>query len=85
MIIGFKNGVILNDGQCKASELKIIKENKAIVTLTEGRYHQIKRMFGCYGAKVVELNRICMGNLYLPNELKLGQVKEATQDELQKI
>ena len=42
-------------------------------------------MFGCYGAKVVELNRICMGNLYLPKELKLGQVKEATKNELQII
>ena len=34
-----------------------------IVTIREGRYHQIKRMFGCYGAKVLELNRIGMGNL----------------------
>jgi 16S rRNA pseudouridine516 synthase len=42
-------------------------------------------MFGCYGAKVVELNRICMGNLYLPKELKLGEIKEATQEELKRI
>ena len=85
MVKGFKEGVALNDGECKSADLKITGEYTGIVTITEGRYHQIKRMFGCYGAKVVELNRICMGNLYLPNELKLGQVKEATQDELQKI
>ena len=42
-------------------------------------------MFGCFGAKVVELNRICMGNLYLPKELALGEIKEATEDELKKI
>ncbi len=42
-------------------------------------------MFGCYGAKVIELNIICMGNLYFPKELKLGKVKEATQIELKKI
>ena len=85
MVKGFKDGVNLNDGECKSADLEITGEYTAIVTITEGRYHQIKRMFGCYGAKVVELNRICMGNLYLPKELKLGEVKEATQDELQKI
>ena len=85
MVEGFKKGVNLNDGECKSADLVITGEYTANVTITEGRYHQIKRMFGCYGAKVVELNRICMGNLYLPKELKLGEVKEATQDELQKI
>ena len=85
MVKGFKEGVNLNDGECKSADLEITGEYTAKVTITEGRYHQIKRMFGCYGAKVVELNRIFMGNLYLPKELKLGEVKEATQDELQKI
>ena len=85
MVKGFKDGVNLNDGECKSADLEITGEYTAIVTITEGRYHQIKRMFGCYGAKVVELNRICMGNLYLPKELRLGEVKEATQNELQKI
>ena len=85
MIKGFKEGVKLNDGECKSADLEITGEYTAKVVITEGRYHQIKRMFGCYGAKVVELNRICMGNLYLPRDLKLGEVKEATQDELQKI
>lgn len=85
MVNGFKKGVNLNDGECKSADLEITGQYTAKVTITEGRYHQIKRMFGCYGAKVVELNRICMGNLYLPKELKLGEVKEATQNELQKI
>ena len=85
MAEGFKEGVELNDGKCKPSDLEITGEYTAIVTLTEGRYHQIKRMFGCYGAKVVELNRICIGNLYLPEDLELGAVKEATEDELQSI
>ena len=85
MVNGFKEGVRLNDGECKSAVLEIIGEYTAKVTITEGRYHQIKRMFGCYGAKVIELNRICMGNLYLPKELKLGEVKEATQKELQEI
>ena len=85
MVKGFKEGVILNDGECKSANLEITGEYTAKVTITEGRYHQIKRMFGCYGAKVIELNRICMGNLYLPKGLNLGEVKEATQEELEKI
>ncbi|MBE5822023.1 MAG: 16S rRNA pseudouridine(516) synthase [Clostridiales bacterium] len=85
IVEGFKQGVKLNDGECKSAELEITGKYTAKVTITEGRYHQIKRMFGCYGAKVIELNRICMGNLYLPKELKLGEIKEATEMELQKI
>ena len=85
MVQEFKNGVNLNDGECKSADLKITGEFTANVTLTEGRYHQIKRMFGCFGAKVVELNRIRIGNLYLPEDLMPGEIKEATQNELQKI
>lgn len=85
MAEGFKKGVSLNDGECKTAHLEITGEYSANVTITEGRYHQIKRMFGCFGAKVLELNRIRIGNLYLPKDLKLGEVKEATQNELQKI
>ena len=85
MVDGFREGVSLNDGECKTAILEITGENTAKVTITEGRYHQIKRMFGCFGAKVVELNRIRIGNLYLPKDLKLGEIKEATETELQKI
>ena len=85
MAEGFEKGVSLNDGECKTAYLEKTDEYSAKVTITEGRYHQIKRMFGCFGAKVVELNRIRIGNLYLPKELSLGEVKEATAAELQKI
>lgn len=85
MISGFKSGVMLNDGICKTALLKKIDKYKAIVTLTEGRYHQIKRMFGCYKAKVIELKRISIGNFYLPSDLKSGQVKELNEKNLNKI
>ena len=85
MVNGFKRGVILNDGECKTANLEITGTNTAVVTLTEGRYHQIKRMFGCYGAKVVELQRIGMGNFKLPNDLKIGECREITENELKKI
>ena len=85
MVVGFKNGVNLIDGECKSSELIITGEYSGTVILTEGRYHQIKRMFGCYGAEVVELNRISMGNFYLPDDLELGECREFSNEELNKI
>lgn len=85
MVLGFKNGVMLNDGECKTATLKIISEYVGIVTLTEGRYHQIKRMFGCFKAKVVELERISMGNFTIPANLKLGECREFTEEELKKV
>ena len=82
---GFAEGVALNDGVCKDAKLVILGEKTAEVTLREGRYHQIKRMFGCYGAKVVELHRIAMGELYLPDDLPEGECRELTEEDLQKL
>ncbi|WP_458406662.1 pseudouridine synthase [Anaerotignum sp.] len=82
---GFAEGVELNDGVCKDAKLVILGEKTAEVTLREGRYHQIKRMFGCYGAKVVELHRIAMGELYLPDDLPEGECRELTEEDLQKL
>ena len=85
MVEGFKNVVSLNDGDCKPAILKIKDKYLAEVILTEGRYHQIKRMFGCYKAKVVELNRIGIGRLLLPDDLKLGMIRELSKEELDSI
>ena len=82
---GFAEGVELNDGVCKDAKLVILGEKTAEVTLREGRYHQIKRMFGCYGAKVVELHRLAMGELYLPDDLPEGECRERTEEDLQKL
>jgi len=85
MVDGFKNGVLLNDGECKSAKLEITGTNTGTVTLIEGRYHQIKRMFGCYGAKVLELHRIGMGNFILPDDLKIGECREFTEEELKRV
>lgn len=85
MAIGFKEGVQLIDGDCKSANLEITGEKTGIVTLTEGRYHQIKRMFGCFKAKVVELERLSMGSFYLPNDLVQGECRELTEEEIDKI
>ena len=85
MIIGFKNGVELIGGECKSAVLEKTGEYTGKVTLTEGRYHQIKRMFGCFSAKVIELERIKMGKFELPKDLELGSFRELTNEELKLI
>jgi len=82
MVQGFADGVELSDGVCKAADLVITGEYSGTVTLKEGRYHQIKRMFGCFGGKVVRLHRVCMGNLFLPEDLAEGECRELTGEEL---
>ena len=85
MVKRFKDGIDLNDGKCKTAVMEITGEYSAKVILTEGRYHQIKRMFGCFGAKVIELHRIKMGGLELPNDLREGESRELTFEEIKKI
>lgn len=82
---GFEKGVQLNDGKCKPAKLERISEYEALVTITEGRYHQIKRMFGCFGAKVVELKRIQISGFKLPKDLNEGEYRELTEEELNHI
>lgn len=85
MKTGMLRGVILKDGVCRAAELQQTGENAATVTLTQGRYHQIKRMFGCYGAKVTSLKRVRMGGLPLDDSLPRGGCRELTEEELARL
>lgn len=78
----FAEGVKLSDGICKSAKLFKTGEYTCEVTLSEGRYHQIKRMFGCFGAKVTELHRLSMGGFSLPEDLLPGECRELTEKEL---
>ena len=82
MVKRFAEGIKLNDFQCKKAKLIITGKNTARVIITEGRYHQIKRMFGCCKAKVTKLHRIGMGNLVLPEDLAEGSYRELSDEEL---
>ncbi len=85
MKAGFENGVALIDGITKPSSFKITGECTCDVTLSEGRYHQIKRMFGCFGAKVIKLHRFSIGGFKLPNDLPEGHCRELLPKELDMI
>lgn len=82
---GFENGVSLNDGVTRPAEITDTDGNSCTVLLREGRYHQIKRMFGCYGAKVMKLHRLTMGGLSLPGDLAPGECRELTNEEIELI
>ncbi len=63
-------------------ELKIINTHQAIVALTEGRYHQIKRMFGRFRNPVLALHRYQIGAIKLDDSLAPGQWRQLTQQEV---
>lgn len=83
----FKEGLTLVDGTALSSaELEIADEpNTAFVTITEGKYHQIKRMFGLFGLGVNELKRVSFAGLTLPKDLLEGEIRELTVNELKCI
>ena len=67
---------------CRPARLKTLTDNVVEIQISEGRYHQIKRMFGCFGAKVTELHRLSMGSFSLPEDLLPGECRELTDEEL---
>lgn len=81
----FQEGILLSEGMTKPAELQIDGEYTAFVTLTEGRYHQIKRMFASCGASVTALHRVGMGNFSLPDDLPEGACRLLTEEELKQI
>ncbi|ECR3485627.1 TPA: rRNA pseudouridine synthase [Listeria innocua] len=79
----FSAGVTLDDDYtCKPAHLEIITPNEIKVTIQEGKFHQVKRMFAARGKTVSYLKRISMGNLQLDESLELGEYRPLTENEL---
>ena len=86
MVEAFSQGVILADGTaCKKARLTPIAPNKAQIMISEGKYHQIKRMFGTVGLGVNELKRTAIGGLRLPGDLSEGECFLLTEQEIDTI
>ena len=85
----FSEGVILDDGyETKPGQLRILKSadiSEIELTITEGKYHQVKRMFEAVGKQVIYLKRLSMGPLSLDESLALGSYRELTEEELQQL
>ncbi|WP_249659256.1 pseudouridine synthase [Lysinibacillus fusiformis] len=82
----FAEGVELDDGyMTKPGKLVILKsasQSEIELTIQEGKFHQVKRMFESVGKRVTYLKRISMGNLKLDDHLALGEYRELTAEEL---
>lgn len=84
----FASGELMLDGEEKPllpAELAIIDPLHARLTITEGRYHQVRRMFAAAGNHVVQLHRESIGGLSLPADLEPGQHRILTIIEAEKV
>ncbi|MEI3228213.1 MAG: pseudouridine synthase [Lachnospiraceae bacterium] len=85
----FRQGLDIGDDTLtRPAELEILSANEQSfirVTITEGRFHQVKRMFQAVGKEVVYLKRISMGNLLLDETLKPGEYRELKEEEIRAL
>ncbi|MGM0214042.1 16S rRNA pseudouridine(516) synthase [Enterococcus sp. AZ109] len=89
-VAAFADGIVFHWGiVCQPADLKIISTSPTAseveLTIQEGKFHQVKKMFLACGKKVVELERLSMGPLRLPPELAAGAYRSLTQSELQQL
>ncbi|WP_315071440.1 16S rRNA pseudouridine(516) synthase [uncultured Clostridium sp.] len=86
-ITAFKNGITLDDGyKCLEANLEILTStdegSEVRITIQEGKFHQVKRMFEAVDKKVVYLKREEFGGLLLDPDLEEGEYRELTDEEL---
>ena len=76
--------VVLKDGtSLKPCVINMKNETQGNIIITEGKYHQIKRMFGAVGNKIIQLKRIREGKLVLPNNLKENEYIFINKEDIQ--
>ena len=86
----FKDGIVFLDGTvCKPAQLEIqvssLSFSRATITISEGKFHQVKKMFLSVGVKVTALKRVQFGDFTLDSELAEGQYRPLNQEELKII
>ncbi|MFT4639870.1 MAG: 16S rRNA pseudouridine516 synthase [Verrucomicrobiales bacterium] len=84
----FASGTLLLQGDHKPllpAPLEVLGEKEALVTLHEGRYHQVRRMFAAAGNHVVSLKRISIGGFRLPDDLTEGEWRILTEEEVASV
>ena len=84
LIKQFSEGLQLRNetGLTKSAKLEIIAPDEVLLTLFEGKYHQVKRMFAAVGNKVIGLHREQIGAIALDDELGAGQWRHLSPDEI---
>ena len=85
----FSQGIPLKDFTCQPAKLELVsidrekKQSLVRVTIAEGKFHQVKRMVAYCGKEVVDLQRLTMGTLTLDEDLKRGEWRRLSQEELE--
>ena len=85
----FRDGLVLTDGlECLPADLEILSVSdddyvsEAEITIREGKFHQVKRMFASIGSEVIYLKRLSMGPISLDPDLAPGEYRRLTTEEL---
>ena len=87
----FAQGIPLKDFTCQPAKLELVsvdtEKNQSLVrvTIAEGKFHQVKRMVAYCGKEVVDLQRLTMGTLTLDEDLKRGEWRRLTKNELEAL
>lgn len=88
----FSDGVTINNNKklykCKPAFLEIIENgqiSKCFITISEGKFHQVKKMFSAIGQVVTYLKRVKIGQLELDNNINVGEYRELTDYEISLI
>lgn len=85
-IEAFAAGMTLGDGlECLPAGLEILSDSEALVTLHEGKFHQVKRMLAARGKPVLYLKRLRMGPLYLDENLPCGAYRPLHEEEIKSL
>ena len=81
----FRQGLVLRDGlRCLPATLEPLGQGESLITVCEGKYHQVRRMMASRNMTVLYLQRRQEGNLTL-GDLPLGQVRELSEDQIQAL
>ena len=82
----FETGLTLKDGTvCRPAKIELINDHQAFLTISEGKYHQVKRMFGALNMGVTRLKRVSFGPLQLDSNLVSGAYRKLTPLEIQEL
>ena len=82
----FAAGMTLGDGlECMPAGLQILSPDEALVTLQEGKFHQVKRMFHAVGSEITFLERVKFGSLRLDRTLERGEWRYLTDEEIRAL
>ena len=87
----FKNGIEIppegkeNGALLKPAFLEWKSENECVLTISEGKFHQVKRMFAAEGNEVIYLKRLSIGSLKLDETLEPGEYRDLTQEEIDSL